>query len=65
MRTSGSGRAVIACWPENLRIDTPDREIVVGEEFVITGTVENRRKPYYLAILPENNPREIREVYGW
>lgn len=64
IRTRGTGRAMLRLHVVNLECDEFEREIMLGEDIEVRGTIKDIRRPFYAVLIPEGDLRQIQEVYG-
>lgn len=64
IKTAGDGSAHLTTKAVNISGVEMDRDIVPGEEITLTGSITDTNMPYYAAVIPENDLRQIQEVYG-
>jgi hypothetical protein len=65
VKTSGAGVASVAVSSSNLAYKPETRTVVLGEVFGIKADLIDPSKPYYLVLVPKDNPRDIFEAFGY
>lgn len=64
IKTVGDGNVHLTAKAVNVKGVELDRDIVCGEEITLTGEIADTNMPYYVAVIPENDLKQILEVYG-